>query len=229
MPTDTPTELGPTRKDALTPEESALYDQLAAQRRHLAAARAQELGQPVDLWLVAPNAALRALCRWRPCDLDALRHVPGFGPARCSTVGEPFLETLRSACAALGLSMADAERLAAMRAAVPKTAPQLRRRPEAFAAFADGASIAAVAAMTGAGRATVEGWLEAFVREGRLTDGAPWVDEPTIQRVLATAEVLGRMRTKPIFAALDGAVPYAQIRVALAVDANRCERDAEPS
>lgn len=93
----------PPAEPVLTEAERALYDELSRTRRALATAAEAEAEQRVPAYHVAPNAALRALARLRPADLDGLRLVRGFGPARCEAYGAALLGVVHEVGPGLGL------------------------------------------------------------------------------------------------------------------------------
>ncbi len=70
----------------LEPVDEREFDELRAWRME----RAE--GKPA--YTVATDAALRALLRERPCDLDALLRVRGIGPGFCEKHGEALLDAL---------------------------------------------------------------------------------------------------------------------------------------
>jgi hypothetical protein len=59
-----------------------------------------------------------------------------------------------------------------------------------------------------------------FIQEEGVDTPEPWVPRAVYDRVLAAAAAIEAERLKPIFEALGGEVPYAQIRLALAIRAN---------
>jgi ATP-dependent DNA helicase RecQ len=89
-------------------------------------------------------------------------------------------------------------------------------KTQAFPLFAQGQTVEQVAAAIGRAHSTVRGYLSEFIEREQITDSEPWLDEATLEQVRRAAEAVGWERMKPIFDALQGAVPYEQIRIALA-------------
>ena len=94
----------------------------------------------------------------------------------------------------------------------------------AFDLFREGKSIEDVVTATGRASATVTEYLAEFLAETQQCDPAPWVSESTFEQVRQAAATIGTERMKPIFEALGEAVPYPQIRIALA-----CIRNLPPA
>ena len=69
--------------DDLTPEQSTLFEELRAVRRHLAA------GKPA--YTVLPDAVLHAIAALRPTSLDELASIRGVGPAKLQQYGAALL------------------------------------------------------------------------------------------------------------------------------------------
>ncbi|MGB8859092.1 MAG: ATP-dependent DNA helicase UvrD2, partial [Ilumatobacteraceae bacterium] len=69
--------------DDLTPDQAALFEELRAVRRHLAA------GKPA--YTVLPDAALHAIAATRPASLDELAAIKGIGPTKLQQYGAAFL------------------------------------------------------------------------------------------------------------------------------------------
>ncbi len=80
-----PRQAPPAKKpgDDLTPEQSTLFEELRAVRRHLAA------GKPA--YTVLPDAVLHAMAALRPTSLDELASIKGVGPAKLQQYGAAFL------------------------------------------------------------------------------------------------------------------------------------------
>ena len=73
----------------LTPEQSTLFEELRAVRRHLAA------GKPA--YTVLPDTVLRAIAALRPNSLDELAAIKGVGPAKLQQYGAAFLAAVAAA------------------------------------------------------------------------------------------------------------------------------------
>ncbi len=83
--TASPRPAPPAKKPGhdLTPEQSTLFEELRAVRRHLAA------GKPA--YTVLPDTVLHAMAALRPTSLDELASIRGVGPAKLQQYGAAFL------------------------------------------------------------------------------------------------------------------------------------------
>jgi DNA helicase-2/ATP-dependent DNA helicase PcrA len=73
----------------LTPAESALFEELRAVRRHLAA------GKPA--YTVLSDQSLHDIARKRPTTLAALGNIKGMGPVKLERYGDALLAVVESA------------------------------------------------------------------------------------------------------------------------------------
>ena len=96
-------------------------------------------------------------------------------------------------------------------------------RQTAFDLFRQGETIDAVAVKVGRAPSTVREYLAEFIESAEISDPVPWVDLPTFERIRKVRHASNDGRLKPIFDALEGAVSYDVIRIALA-----CLRHAPP-
>jgi len=197
----------------LSAGEEALFQHLRAWRRELA----QERGVPP--YLILGDVSLRELALTRPATVEALRGVRGIGEVKARDLGDRLLSALQAGAAEQGLALGAAPE------APSRTTPARPNatRETAFAAFAEGRSIAEVAAATGRSPGTIEGYLLDFIGHTGRTDPAPWLDADRYRAILETAESLQAERLKPIFEALHGEVPYGNIRLAMALRANQAK------
>ena len=78
-------QAAPAKKpgDDLSPDQSRLFEELRAVRRHLAA------GKPA--YTVLPDTALHAIASLQPTSLDELAGIKGIGPAKLQQYGAAFL------------------------------------------------------------------------------------------------------------------------------------------
>ena len=79
--------------------------------------------------------------------------------------------------------------------------------------FRSGATIESVMEQTGRARSTVTEYLSDFLRAEPQPSVDRWVSPVIYQRVAAAAAKVGTENLKPIFEALDGQVPYDDIRI----------------
>ena len=97
---------------------------------------------------------------------------------------------------------------------------------QAFPLFDKGLSVEQVAEQLGRAVSTSFGYLEAYIRQRRVTDATRWISPHEFERIDAAVEQHGGERLRPIFDALQGSVPFERIRIAMACLANRAV-DAE--
>jgi ATP-dependent DNA helicase RecQ len=227
----------------LSPAEEGLFEALRLERRALAAARG------VPAYIVLGDATLRGLASHRPSTVASLLEVRGIGERKAAEYGEALLAVIRRYCEEKGLPLAPGRpRAAAPSVAVssaaarpaatppaatpsgatppgatPPAAPSDGRalRETAITALRSGASIEEVVRLTGRAQSTVEGYVVSLLEETRTTSPEPWATPDECARIIDACARVGRDRLKPIFEALGGTIPYAKIRVALAIDANR--------
>ncbi|HEX3090437.1 MAG TPA: HRDC domain-containing protein, partial [Ilumatobacteraceae bacterium] len=79
---------GPTPGRDLSPEETSLFEELRAVRRHLAA------GKPA--YTVLSDQALHEIARQRPTTLAALGNIKGMGPVKLERYGDALLAVVES-------------------------------------------------------------------------------------------------------------------------------------
>ena len=82
----------------------------------------------------------------------------------------------------------------------------------AMSLFGNGQTIAEVSRQTGRAVSTISEYLAEFILAERPDSIEIWVPESEYQRVAAAIKRHGSQRMKPIFSALNQAVPYNQIR-----------------
>jgi len=82
--------------------------------------------------------------------------------------------------------------------------------------FAERRNIEDVAEQMQRARSTVEGYLSVYVDSSSISDPEPWASIETLERVREAAKDNEDGRLRPVFEALNGEVPYLQIRVCLA-------------
>lgn len=79
----------PVSREVPADVDSELFDRLRETRLQLAKARG------VPAYVVCHDRTLLELAAFKPSSLEALSDIHGMGPARISSYGEPFLETVR--------------------------------------------------------------------------------------------------------------------------------------
>ena len=183
--------------------DRGLFDYLRTLRRERA-----EI-ENVPAYIVFGDAALRDMARKRPSNLDAFRRVKGVGDKKLHDYGEFFVERIVEYCRDHEVS------LDTVPPPPEESAPRSAARM-GFAFFQRGCSVDETAQKLQRARSTVIGYLCDYIREQRLTDGAPWVETPIFERVAAAVREVGQDGLRPIFDHLEGKVSYEEIRVVLA-------------
>lgn len=179
--------------------DETLFRNLKEFRRTLAAER------EVPAYVIFHDSVLMAMASQRPTTLEALKQFSGVGEKKADDFGELFLEIVRKSVR-------------------PKVTGGSASLPRLRPFFEQGLSVAEIAGDIGLAMSTIEQYLAGWVQEECPATIDPWVSPETYKRIceiMDTVETEGRL--KPIFEALDGKVPYVQIRVALAFRSNQEE------
>ncbi len=176
-----------------TGDEEALFEALRIWRR----ATADALGVPP--FVVFADSTLKELARVKPKSSDELLAITGIGQRKLADFGQGVLATI----AAFLASHKEAS----------KPLP-----PQAAALFDQGESIERVAKTLDRALGTVGEYLATYVARNRPASIDAWV-QPAVQTQVKDALArVGPGRLKPIYDALEGRVPYAEIRIVLAHD-----------
>lgn len=204
-----------------------LFEVLRGVRRRMA----EDHGVPP--FVIFADTTLRDLARKRPTTLANFRQIQGIGDKKTADFGGIFTDIIREHCQNHRLSVdlgvvPDATARAAGNRTVKSDEPTAvslsSTKQLAFDLFREGKSIEDVVTATARASATVTEYLAEFLAETQQCDPAPWVSESVFEQVRQAAATVGTERMKPIFEALGEAVPYHQIRIALA-----CVRNLPPS
>jgi len=198
-----------------------LFEELRTWRRQKAAERG------VPPFVIFGDRALRDLARRRPSTAEKLLLVSGIGEKKSAEFGAELLHMVADYCrrsgvdldAGAGSSMANVP--TANLTAAYTSGKSVGGKTQAFPLFAQGQTVEQVATAIGRAPSTVRGYLSEFIEQEQIIDPQPWLDEETLERVRQAGEAVGFGPLKPIFEALEGAVPYDQIRIALACLRNR--------
>ena len=78
---------------------------------------------------------------------------------------------------------------------------------------------------SGRAASTTNGYLDAYIRQRKVTDISPWVPRSELDEIEAAAAQTGGQRLKSIFEALGGRIPYERIRIAMSCLANQAAAD----
>jgi ATP-dependent DNA helicase RecQ len=191
--------------------DRGLFDALRALRRAEAAAR------DVPTYIIFGDATLRDMARRRPSTPTSFLEVNGVGQKKAADFGPQFLDRITTYCEQNGIAM-DVQSEAATRQAAPVLSASAI---QAFPLFEEGLSIEQAAERLGRAVSTTFGYLEAYVRQRRISDASRWVPREELDQIEAAARRVGIQRLKPIYDALDGRIGYDSIRIAVACLANR--------
>jgi ATP-dependent DNA helicase RecQ len=175
---------------------------------------------PADI--VFGDAPLRDMARRRPSTLDGFRQVKGVGEKKMTDYGQEFVESIVAYCREHEVSMDVQPAVVPDSASAPrpKSAPGVNAIT-AFPLFREGLSVQEVAQKLGRALSTTYGYLMFYIDEHKITDPTPWVDAATVERITQAIDQVGVERLKPIFDALEGTVPYEQIRIVVGCLKNR--------
>ncbi len=183
--------------------DRGLFEALRDLRRAIADERS------VPPFVIFSDATLRDLARIRPVSMQAMLGVKGVGERKQADFGARFVECIAAYCR---------EHQVASRGAFSVAKPAgvaNASRNLAFQLFDQGRSIDEVAATTGRARSTIASYLEEYVDERRPESVERWVQPRVYERVTAAASKVEGNLLKPVFEALDGSVPYDDIRVVM--------------
>jgi ATP-dependent DNA helicase RecQ len=197
--------------------DRGLFEKLRGLRTEIAKASS------VPAFVIFSDATLRELARCRPVSTENLLAVHGIGRRKADDYGERIMEMIQEYCEVANV---------ATNVPVPRAESRPARKAttglpsagaiDSFRLFDAGLDVAAVATKMNRALSTVHGYLDQYIRQQNITDPDRWVDAATTQAVEAAAAASddsGRLR--PIFEALEGAVPYETIRIVLACQRNR--------
>jgi ATP-dependent DNA helicase RecQ len=177
--------------------DEPLFRELKELRRKIAAER------EVPAYVIFHDSVLMAMAAQRPQTKDALKQLSGVGERKAEDLGETFLEVIRKSAA---------PRVTGGSSSLARLRPL----------FEQGLSVAEMAGEVGLSTGTIEGYLAGWVQEECPGSIEPWVPSATYRRVCEVADrsdFEGKLR--PLFDALDGEVPYVEIRISLAFRANQ--------
>lgn len=205
---------GPTRDKPRKPRAEAaswegvdrdLFEALRTVRMNLAAARG------VPPYLIFGDTTLRDLARVRPSSLEKLGAIYGMGEVKFRDFGQPFFEAIDAECRSKGLSRDNSQTKRPEAAAEPVGRSLSGVR--ATELFALGKSLDEVVKETNRARSTVSEYLCDFIRARSPASISSWVAANVYHKVADAAARVGTERLKPIFDALEGRIPYEEIRI----------------
>jgi ATP-dependent DNA helicase RecQ len=199
--------------DGVFPYDKVLFERLRVLRRDLA----QQKNVPP--YVVFSDRVLAELSARRPSDRDHLLLVSGIGEAKAKTYGQAFLDAIDQHCRQTNLAMnqaLDASSPSSVNRPTPHrpggaksvTVPLLRQ----------GLPLESIATQAELSIGTVVSHLVSLIESGEIESIDPWVPQEMQQRIVEAANRVGREKLKPIFDALEQAVPYDWLRMALAIE-----------
>ncbi|MGL6076086.1 MAG: RecQ family ATP-dependent DNA helicase [Fimbriiglobus sp.] len=183
--------------------DADLFEKLRQRRREFANA------EKVPAYRILPDAVLIALAVSQPKTLDAMRQISGIGDLKLKSYGLDFLAVIQA--------HESSGRTATVTAAQPKvsSADAGQRKKLAYSLFRDQTYIEDVAQQLGVSRSTAVGYLVEYIQLEKPKDISRWVRNEDYLEIAAAADSVGRDKLKPIFDALDGQIPYDNIRLVL--------------
>jgi len=196
-------------KDSWEGVDRDLFEQLRTVRRAIADER------HVPAYIIFGDAVLRDMARRRPSTADGFLEVKGVGEQKSIQYGSIFLEAIADYCRANSVEM-DVEVRGMPGLGTAGTKARHKAKQYAFDLFAQGQSPEEIAPSIGRTLSTTVQYLAEYIERENIETPGPWVDDETFGRVTQAAHKLGMERMKPIFEALDGEVPYDQIRICVA-------------
>lgn len=208
-----------------------LFDEFRILRHDLA----EQAGVPA--YVIFTDETLRELARVRPSSLETMRSVKGIGEKKLADFGDTFLECIWSHCRESDVAM-DVELAPDATAARGRETqkPRASSRPsrvltaeQARELFLQNQSVEDVAQAIGRAKSTTLGLLTTFLTEEGRTSAEPWLDDETLARVEVAVLALETRQLTPVFRSLGGSVSFDQLRIAMAVLANRGHVFAAPA
>jgi ATP-dependent DNA helicase RecQ len=204
-----------TLNDAWEGVDSGLFDELRQRRKEIADQK------EVPAFVVFSDATLRDMARIRPTTTKAFLLVSGVGDKKNKEYGKQFTAYIQHYCQSHSLQTdridetvpnSPNQKQSTQTQASPNTA-----KNDAMEAFKKGVAIDTIAKSINRATCTVHTYLFEYLKQEKITDSSPWVDEPTQQKIIraASASASEDGRLKPIFEALNKEVTYEDIRITL--------------
>jgi ATP-dependent DNA helicase RecQ len=192
----------PASTDEWQGPERDLFEALRTLRRQIAEERS------VPSYVIFSDTTLRDLAVQRPVTLGALLNVKGVGERKQADYGARFVELIAGFCRQHKLSSQS-------QAKMPSTASLASARSEAFRLFDQRRSLDEIARSTGRARGTISNYLEEYIDERRPDSIETWVPAALYTRIKTVAIRLQSHLLKPVFEAMNGEVPYEEIRLVM--------------
>jgi len=183
--------------------DESIFEALRQARREIAIARG------VPAYVIFHDSVLVAIASQRPTTADGLAQISGMGEKRTTELGEIVLRIVRAEVEARKLG----SDLAPGQAAQPTIRVENTTASRLKTYFEQGLPLQEIAEVAGLSKSTVANYLSDSIVSGAISDISPWVPEDVDQRIRAALDEHGSLRLRPIFEALEEAVPYDQIRL----------------
>jgi ATP-dependent DNA helicase RecQ len=181
-----------------------LFEELRTWRRE------EALRRGVPPFVLLSDRTLRGIASRRPSSLSQLHHVSGIGETKLAQFGDPIVRIVRDHAERSGATM---DNDLPLELAKPAARPS-EKKQTAFAMFQRKANLDDVAAAIQRAHGTVVEYLCEFIRNETVADVSPWIAPDVYEKISATIDHFGELaRLKPIYDALEGAVPYDEIRI----------------
>jgi ATP-dependent DNA helicase RecQ len=201
------------------PFDAGLFEHLRKLRREIADAK------DLPPFLVFGDVTLRDLARRRPTTAEGFRAIHGVGERKAEEYAGRFLDAIRDYCSTHQLETD----VAVPSVASAPSEPRERggARPAADALFRQGTPLAEAATQLGRAQSTTLQYLVEYLRREQVLSPEPWVDAATFERIAAFAASAPDERLTPMFEHFGGAIPYEQLRIAMACVRNRRDTEAQ--
>ena len=214
-PAEKPVKVSKVVEDSWEGVDKGLFEAL----RKLRSSIARKKGVPA--YIVFGDAALRDMARRRPSTYIKLLEVKGVGEKKRRQYGQVVLDTMKDYCRANSLEMdvgvtSETTSFDPTTGELKKRSKMSKARQLAFDMFEHKLSIAEVAKSVERAESTTTQYLVEYIKQEKINNPYPWVDEQTFGLVVDAAKEVGDDRIKSIFDFLNGKANYTQIRIGLA-------------
>lgn len=191
--------------------DAGLFEALRVLRRQIAHEHS------VPPFVVFGDTTLRELARRRPTTLEDFRQIHGIGDKKTSAYGVIFLEAISKYAGEKVVSAGGGPRLAA-KATTPVQGPAMASaaRQQAFELFAQKKPLSEVCEAVQRAPSTIRDYLIDFIRQTGQTDAGPWVDQDAFVKVRLTRRSIPGDRLRPLYDALEGTIPFDDLRIVVA-------------
>jgi ATP-dependent DNA helicase RecQ len=182
----------------------------------------------VPPFVITSDSVLVELSRVRPTSLVLLGQVRGIGEKKLADFGEAIVTLITDYCREHNIATdIPPAKLPTLAATMPNETPTKVNRSEArllaFKLFGEGWKLDDVKHKIERARSTTIEYLAEYIASERPASIEPWVAAPLYKRIAEAIAELQKhapadeaWRLQPIYAALDGAVSYEDIRLVVA-------------